>query len=142
MVVAVVAMRVVQMTVDQINDMVPVRYRFMTAIRSVYMVHIVPLTVMLRGAIGRIFFRHIDQMLLNCTRFELMMQVTIMEGIGVAIVSNGGMGLMLMTIRHKSPLFQAVEERKKQTGNTRNIIIIRRGRSRKPHRPESIGPGM
>jgi hypothetical protein len=86
MVVAVIVMRVVQMTVNQIIDMVPVRYRFMTAIRSVDMVRIVPLTVMLRGTIGRIFFRHIDQMFLNCTRFELMMQVTIMEIIGMTIV--------------------------------------------------------
>jgi hypothetical protein len=50
-----------------------------------------------------------------------------------------GMGLILMTIRHKSPLFQAVEEGKNQTVNT-DYIIIRQDRSRKPHRPESLGP--
>ncbi len=86
MVVAVVSVRVEQMTVDQIIDMVPVRYLFMTAIGSVDVVRIVTITVMLRGTIGRIFLRHIDHMFLNCTRFELMMQVTIVEVIGVTIV--------------------------------------------------------
>ncbi len=45
MVVALIAVRMVEMTVDQIIHMITVRYRFMSAIRTMFMLRVVSIAI-------------------------------------------------------------------------------------------------
>jgi hypothetical protein len=53
-VVAVVAVRVVQVAVDQIVDVIAMRHRLMTASGAVFMPRFVPAALMLRSAAVRV----------------------------------------------------------------------------------------
>ncbi len=54
MVVAVIAVRMMQVTVDEVVDMVAVRHGLMTATRAVNVTGLVTRAAMLRGAAGRV----------------------------------------------------------------------------------------
>ena len=60
-----ISMRVVEVAVDKIVDVVAVRHRFVTATRSVYMAGCVTATVVVRGAPVRIFRAYFEAVLID-----------------------------------------------------------------------------
>ena len=54
-----IPMRMVQMTIDQIIDVVAVRDRFVSTSGTVLVIGVVGTTLMLRSALSRIFFSHL-----------------------------------------------------------------------------------
>jgi hypothetical protein len=96
MIVAMVAVRMVQPPIDEIIDMVAMRNRLVPAIRSVNVAGATDL----RRAMYRIRIAHFDGMLVHMIAVH-MMQVTIVKIINMAVVTNCGMSasgpvLMLM----------------------------------------------
>ena len=90
MIVAVIPVLVVEMSADKIVGMVPVRDSFVPAIFIVFVGPIVRSALMSGGAFGRIVGGYRDLMLFGSAVF-LVMHVTVVQVVGVVIVSNGGM---------------------------------------------------
>ena len=88
-VVAMVAMRVVQMTSDEVIDVVAVRHCFMPAIRSVAVSLVVSTAIVVRGADGGIRGIHCQSVFFDRAAF-LMMEVTVMQVVGVTFVDDRG----------------------------------------------------
>jgi hypothetical protein len=86
MVVAMVAMRMVQMTVDQIVYMVAVRYRLVTASRPMHMGAVMAAALMAGRAPVGIGRRHLDAMLVDMVAMP-MVQVAVMEVVDVVAVT-------------------------------------------------------
>ena len=72
-----IAMGVMQMPVDQIVDMIPVRNRLMPTARAMLMPWFVPVALVLRGADISILLRNRQHMLLDLPILPLMMQMPI-----------------------------------------------------------------
>jgi hypothetical protein len=87
MVVTMVAMGMMQVSIDQIVGMVPVRYRFMTAARAVAMRRIMTATAVVRCAAIGIRGAYLDDMLVDVTIMR-MMQMAIVQVIGVSLMPN------------------------------------------------------
>jgi len=97
-VVAVVAVRVMQMAVDKVVDVVAVRHRLVAATRTVAMVGVMTAAAMVGRAAVRVALAHGDDMLVDVVLVR-MMQVAVMEIVDVAIVAHGEMaapGTVLM----------------------------------------------
>jgi hypothetical protein len=77
-VVAVVAVRVVQVAVDEIVDVIPMRHRLMTATGAVLMPRFVPLAAMLGRAAIRVFRSHVDDVLVDVVAVH-MVQVPVVQ---------------------------------------------------------------
>ncbi|MDB5785387.1 MAG: hypothetical protein JWQ50_5302 [Caballeronia mineralivorans] len=88
MVVAVIAVRMVQVAVDEIVDVIPVRHRFMAAPWSVNVARLV--TAAARRAFVRIFGAHFELMLVYMIAVR-MMQMTVMQIINVIVVLDRSM---------------------------------------------------
>jgi hypothetical protein len=100
MVVAVVTVRVVQMAVHQVIDMVAMRHGLMTAIWSMYMICRVAVTLVSRRAAIRIEVVHRQAVLVDVIAMH-MVQVTIVQIVNMAIVLNRRMAtarLVLMVM--------------------------------------------
>lgn len=98
MVVAVAAMRMMQVSFDQIIDMVAMRDGFMTAAGAVDMSAIVGAAVVLGGAGRRVGGRQADGVLIDVALMQVV-QVTVMQIVDMIVVLDGGMtaaSLMLM----------------------------------------------
>ena len=98
MVVAVIAVRMVQVAVDEIVDVIPGRHRFMAAPWSVNVARLV--TAAARRAFVRIFGAHFELMLVYMIAVR-MMQMTVMQIINVIVVLDCSMstvGAMLMVV--------------------------------------------
>jgi hypothetical protein len=92
-IVAVIAMRMMEVPIDQIIDMVAVRNLGMTATRPMDMRRIVPGTVMIgRAGIG-VRGRDCQHMLFD-HRADFMIQVAVVQIIHVALVNNAHMSTM------------------------------------------------
>ena len=87
-VVTVALVRVVQVTVDQIVDVVAVRNGFMAAIRSVGVCGIVAVAGMSVGAVGRVGRAHRKGVFVDMAVMR-MMQVSAMQEVRVSVVLNG-----------------------------------------------------
>ncbi|WP_277043388.1 hypothetical protein [Caballeronia mineralivorans] len=87
-VVAVIAVRMVQVAVDEIVDVIPVRHRFMAAPWSVNVARLV--TAAARRAFVRIFGAHFELMLVYMIAVR-MMQMTVMQIINVIVVLDRSM---------------------------------------------------
>lgn len=99
-IVAVTAMRVMQAAIDEIVDMVPMRYRFVSAARSVDVPGLVTFVPVFRGAAIGVCLAHLDDMLVDVTIMG-MMQVAVMQIIDVIAVTDGNMpaaGAVLMWV--------------------------------------------
>lgn len=90
MVVTVIAVGMVQMPVDKIIDMIAVGHSFMAATGAVSMAGLVATTVVRGGTGGRICGIDTDHMFLNTVRPDVV-QMAVVEVVGVAIMSNRGM---------------------------------------------------
>jgi hypothetical protein len=87
-VIAVGAMGMVQVAVDQIIDMIPMRNGFVTAPRPVDVVLEVSPDFAIPRAFGRVFGIHFDHVLLDAIPL-LVFQMTGLEIIRVPVVLNG-----------------------------------------------------
>jgi hypothetical protein len=86
-VVAVVAVRMMQVTVDQVVDVVAVRHRLVAATWTVAMVRVMAGAAMVgRAAVG-VPLAHGDDMLVDVVLVR-MMQVAVMEIVDVAIMAH------------------------------------------------------
>jgi hypothetical protein len=97
-VVAVIAVRMVQVAVDEIVDVIPVRHCFMAASWSVNVARVVAATA--RRALVRIFGAHFELMLVYMIAVR-MMQMTVMQIINVIVVLDRSMSTvraMLMVV--------------------------------------------
>mgnify|MGYP000086895459 CR=1 FL=1 len=100
-IVTVVTMRVMQMSSDQIVDMVTMRDSLVTTVRPVNMTLVVFATLMIRRTSGRIRAADLQNVLDNLAVLLLVVEVPIMKKVGVTIVLDGGMtavGPMLMIV--------------------------------------------
>ena len=88
MVVAVPGVRVVQVPVDQVVDVVAMRDGRMAAVRPMHVGRLVAATGMRGGAARRVGVGHRNHVLLD-RRARLMMQVPVMEVIDMSVVMNG-----------------------------------------------------
>jgi hypothetical protein len=86
-VVAVIAVRVVQMAADTVVDMIAVRNRLMAASGAVDMTCVVAAAAMVGGAVVRVVARHFDHMLVDMS-FVRMVEMTVMEIIDVPAVAH------------------------------------------------------
>jgi len=89
-IVAVVTVRVVQVAFDQVVQMFPVGYRFVTAIRPVDVVLVVGRTAMLRGALGGVGPVDLEGMFVDVVLVGKV-QVSVVEIADVVPVTNRGM---------------------------------------------------
>ena len=102
--VAVIAVGMVEMTLHHIVDVIAVRNCLMAAIRSMPVLCIVAVACMAVGAVGGVCSIDLKLMLINMT-FMQGMQMPVMEIIGMAIVNDRGMSaifsmLMAMVLVH------------------------------------------
>jgi hypothetical protein len=88
-IVAVVAVRVVQVAVDEVVDVIAMRHRLVPAARPVLMPRLVPLAAMLGCAAVGVLVRHLDHVLVDVIVVR-MMQVTVVQVVDVILMANGG----------------------------------------------------
>jgi hypothetical protein len=115
-VVAVISMRVVQVTFDEIIDMVAVRDRFVATIRTVSVACVVPRAAMSRRADVRVSSGNFEHMLFNLPIGIYVVQVSVVQVIDVVTVLYSGVfaiGTVLvivigMQIRHDFSSFSGL----------------------------------
>jgi hypothetical protein len=90
MVIALVAAAMVQVPVHKVVDMVAVRYRVMTALRSVHVRFFMAAAVMCGSARGRVRRADGDSMFLHAPTAGVV-QMTVVQVVGVAFVLDSRM---------------------------------------------------
>jgi hypothetical protein len=96
-----VAMRMMQAAVDQIVDVVAVRYRLVATARSMAMCRLMTASAMLNAAAVGIGSAHFDDVLLDLTLVGVI-QVPVIEVVDMSMVANGDVtaaGAVLMLMR-------------------------------------------
>ena len=89
MVVAVVAVRVVQVAINEVVNVVAMRYGFVSAAGAVYMSRFVAVAVMIWGADVRVGGADGDAVLIDVVAVR-MVQVAVVQIVNVAVVLDGG----------------------------------------------------
>jgi hypothetical protein len=100
-VVTVIPVRVMQVPVDQVVDVVAMRHRLVAATRPVHVVWIVLAAGVLRRAFVRVRRGHRQRVLLDRAVGTLMVQVPVVKVVDVALVLDGSVtttGAMLMLV--------------------------------------------
>jgi len=87
-IIAVIAMRVVQMIADAIIDMVAVGHSLVTAARTMHMTGVVTAAAMVGGANIRVRGRYLDHMLVDVP-FMWMVQMAVMQIVDMLFVAHG-----------------------------------------------------
>ena len=90
MIVAVVAVRMVKMSVHEIVDVVAMRHRFVSTSTAVNMIGIVSAATMCRGAASRIGVADLQRVFLDLPVRTDVMQVTVVQVVHVVAVLNSG----------------------------------------------------
>lgn len=90
MVITMVTVRVMQVTIDQIIDVITVRYRFVTASGTVHVARVVAAAVVLGGASDGIGLGDFDRVLFDFSVFQDVMQVAVVQVIHVVAVLDTG----------------------------------------------------
>ena len=90
MIVAVVAVGVVEMAIDKVIDVIPVRYRFVTAIRPVDVAGIVTAAGMRGGAFGGVVRGDFEGVFFDVAVVADVVQVPVVEVIDVVAVPDPG----------------------------------------------------
>ena len=101
MVVAVVAMRMVQMSVDHVVDMIAMRDRFVPATGSMLVVGVVATAIVCRCAGVWIDFGHFQLVLFDLAILANMVQMTVVQVIDVSGMFDSGVsaiGAMLVIV--------------------------------------------
>lgn len=86
MIVAVVAVRVMQVAIDQVVNVITVRNRFVAAVRAMNVSGIVPITVVFWGAISRVGRSYRDGMLFDDTVISHPVKMTVVQVVGVILM--------------------------------------------------------
>lgn len=136
MVIAVVAMRVVQVTVDEIVDVIAVRHRRMPASGAMHVVLAVCLAIMPRGAVGRIPIADVQRMLIHMVAVR-MVQVPVVQIIDVTGVLDGSMSTSGAVLVGVTFVYLALAHR--DLSFWKCVAINRRGRSTGPRSPARCG---
>ena len=89
-IVAMVAMRMMQVAVDEVADVIAVRHGFMPAVRAMLVILCVSGTGMLRRAAVRVRGRNLDHVLIDVAVVH-MVQVAVMQIVDMARVLDGRM---------------------------------------------------
>jgi hypothetical protein len=89
MIVAVVAVRMLEVAADAVIDVIPVRNRLVTATRAVDMTHFVTAAAMIRGAAVGVVARDVDYVLVDMILMGVM-EVTVVQVVDVAAMTHGG----------------------------------------------------
>ena len=104
-VVTVVAVHVVQVAIDQIIDVIPMRDSLMPTPRPMNMGSVVATTAMIRGARGRVGRVNSEDMLVNMVAMGVV-QMTVMQVVDMTLMQDGGvaaawtMGVCVVVVRH------------------------------------------
>ena len=85
-VVAVVAVWMMQMSIDEIVDVVPVWDRRMTAVGAVYVGSVVARTMMIRGAVRGVLRADLEGVLLDCAVLARMVEMSVVRVVDVIAV--------------------------------------------------------
>jgi hypothetical protein len=88
MIIAMVAVRMMKMSVDKIVDVIAVWHRWVPALRPMHMSVLVAAAAMFRCAPIWIVRAHLDRMLVHVVSVR-MMEMAIMQIVDMAIVANG-----------------------------------------------------
>lgn len=100
MIIAMITVRMMEVSVDKIIDVIAVGYRLMSAPRAVHMPRLVTAAAVIRRASIGIFRAHLDDMLIHVIAVR-MMEMAIMQIVDVVGVTNGRVataGAMLMVV--------------------------------------------
>lgn len=100
MVVTVISVRMMEMPVHQIIDMIPMRHGFVATPWTMSVIRVMLTTLMARGALRRIVFGHFQLVALHSILAHVM-KMTIVQIIDMIAVPDCGMatsGLMLMLV--------------------------------------------
>ena len=89
MVVAVVAVRVVQVAIDEVIDVVAMRHRFVAAAGAMHVAGFVAVAVVVRGADVRVGGADGDAVFIDVVAVRVV-QVAVVQVINVAFVFDGG----------------------------------------------------
>jgi hypothetical protein len=101
-VVAVIAVRVVEMASDSVIHVVAMRHRLVATARTMHMARLMPTAAMVGSAGVGILARYLDHMLVDMI-FVRMVEVTIVQIVDVAAVTHGGVSTAgPMHDRHES----------------------------------------
>lgn len=84
-----VSVRMMQMPIDEIVDVIAVRHRVVPASRPVHVPRLVPATTVLRRAAVGIALRHLDHVLVDVILVRVM-QMTVVQIVDVIAVPHGG----------------------------------------------------
>jgi hypothetical protein len=85
-----IAVRMVQVTIDEIVDVIPVRHRLVAATRTMLVRCVVTGADMVRGACCRIGGRHLDHMLVDVITVHVM-QMAVVKIVDVPVVLHSSM---------------------------------------------------
>jgi hypothetical protein len=92
-VVAVVAVRMVEVAGDQVVGVVAMRHGFVATIRTVGVIRVVPRAVVVRGAVVGVCGAHLDRVLVDMVLVRVM-EVAVMQVIDVTIVLDRGVAAL------------------------------------------------
>ena len=98
MVVAVIAMGMVQMPVDEVIHVIAMGYRFVPTTGSVHVTSFVTAAFVFGGARVCVGVADFDDMLFNGAIGVLMVQVTVVQVVSMTIVIHGGMTTLLTVL--------------------------------------------
>jgi hypothetical protein len=101
MIITMVAVRMVQMPIDEVVDVIPVRNSFVPAVRSMNVVGIVSAAGMFRSTGFRICVADRNRVLFDFSTLGLVMKVAVVQIINVPVVLDRGVtatGTMLMIV--------------------------------------------
>ena len=97
MIIAMVAVRMVQVAVDEVIDVIAVRDRLMAAAGAVYVVLRMPAARVLRRAVARILDRYVQSVFLDLAPLGVV-QVAVVQVIDVIAVLDRGVAAILAVI--------------------------------------------
>jgi hypothetical protein len=114
MIIAMIAVRVVQVTTDQVVHVVAVRHSLVPTAWTMHMLLVVTVAGVLRGTAGRVLGRHLENVFVDMVSVNVV-QVSIVEKIGVPVMVDGGVATatavrvvvarMLRAVLHGTLLF-------------------------------------
>ena len=90
MIIAVITVRMVKMPIDEIVDVISVRYRFVSTARTVYVIGIVSPADVIGCAVGRIGVADFQRVLFDLAVRADVMHVTVVQIVNVVAVLDTG----------------------------------------------------
>ena len=105
-----VSMRMVQMPVDEVIEMIPVRNGFVTAAGTMHMVCVVPRASVVSGAASRVGFVNVDRVLIDVVLVGVM-EVAVVKVVHVITMLHGGVATISPVLMAMFGVHSAAHER-------------------------------